>query len=262
MRVLIVADMEGVAGVALPEQVTRGTPEYAEARHLLTAEVNAAVAGALDGGATEVLVKDAHGAGLNLVLADLDPRARCIMGPSLPERFPALNDSYAGLFLLGYHAMAGTAGAVCDHTMSSQSWSRYVLCGREVGEVGIDAALAGARGVPVLLVTGDDKVCREAEALLPGVLTLAVKEGLSRHSAISLAPAAARVRMREAARAALTRTVQPYVPAPPYRVDLTYVLSSFADARPCDGRTSMRLDGRTLRYEGHDLAEVIQRTLR
>lgn len=265
MQIYMAADMEGIAGVAMQEQLSKGTPEYAEARHLLTAEVNAAVAGAFEGGATRVVVKDAHGTGFNLVPSALDPRAEYVIGPSQPDRFPGLDPSFAGLLLVGYHAMAGTCGAVCDHTMSTQSWSRYVLCGREVGEVGIDAAIAGLHGVPVLLVTGDDKVCLEARELLgPGLATCQTKVGLGRHSALSLAPAAAHDRVRKAAAEAvgLAGRVEPYRPAPPYRVDLTYVLSSMADARYCDGVAAVRLDGRTIRYQGQDLYDVIQRTLR
>lgn len=265
MQIYIAADMEGVAGIAMQEQLTKGTAEYAEARHLLTLEVNAAVAGALEGGATRVVVKDAHGTGFNLVPELLDPRAEYVIGPSQPDRFPGLNEDFAGLFLVGYHAMAGTEGAVCDHTMSTQAWSRYVLCGREVGEVGIDAAIAGIHGVPVLLVTGDDKVCREARELLgPGVGTCQTKVGLGRHSAISLAPKAAREKVQAAAREAMGRVgqVEPFRPSPPYRVDLTYALSSMADGRYCDGVHTIRLDGRTVRYQGDDLYDVIQRSLR
>lgn len=109
--------------------------------------------------------------------------------------------------------MAGTEAAVCDHTTSNQTWSGYVLCGRKVGEVGIDAAIAGLKGVPVLLVTGDDMVCREAQKLLgPWLVTCRTKVGLGRHSAVSLALKAARQKVQEAARSAvgLTGRMEPY----------------------------------------------------
>jgi D-amino peptidase len=168
MKIYIAADMEGVGGVMLPEQLKRGTAEYAEARNLLTGEVNAAVDGAFDGGATEVIVKDAHGSGFNIIASELDSRARLVQGSSLPVRFAGLDADTSGLILLAYHAMAGTLAAVCDHTMSSVAWFRYELCGKEVGETAIDAAWAGCFGVPLILVTGDDKVCAEASALIPG----------------------------------------------------------------------------------------------
>jgi D-amino peptidase len=265
MKIYISADMEGVAGIFLKEQLSRGTWEYAEARHWLTAEVSAAVAGCFEGGATEVVVKDAHSIGFNFVLHELDERAEVVAGSSMPERFPGLDDDFAGMILLAYHAMAGTQAAVCDHTMSTANWSRYELCGREVGEVGIDAALAGVDGVPVILVTGDDKVCAEARELLgPDLRTCQVKEGLARHAARTRTPAAACKLIHSAAREAVAsgQFPAPYRPEPPYVVRLTYVLTSDADARRCDGERIKRLDGRTLEFRGDTVEQAILRSLR
>jgi D-amino peptidase len=265
MRIYVIADMEGVAGVFLPEQLERGTAEYAEARRLLTGEVNAAIAGAFEGGATEVIVKDAHGTGFNLVMEDVDARAEIVAGASVPARFAGLDESFAGVILLGYHAMAGTEAAICDHTMSTATWLRYELCGVEVGEVGLDAAEAGLFDVPVILVTGDDKVCREAVEVLGGaVLVCQVKTGLARHGVRTLAPRAARKLVRAAAREAVATREQPppYRPEPPYAARVTYVLTSHADARYCDGVTAIREDGRTIRYESDSLADLLRRSLR
>lgn len=260
MVVYIAADMEGVAGVFLPEQLSRGTWEYAEARHLLTAEVNAAIAGAFDGGATEVIVKDAHGSGFNLVLEDVDARARVVHGASAPARFAGLNEDTAGLILLAYHARAGTEAAVCDHTMSTATWGRLELCGVEVGEVGLDAAEAGRFDVPVIMVSGDDKLCRETTDLLgEDVVVCEVKVGLARHSALTLSPKTARARIREAAQRAVSRRPRPapYRPTPPYVARLTYVLSSHADAQLCDGVRIIREDARTIRFESDDLGDLL-----
>jgi len=265
MKIYIVADMEGVAGVFLPEQLSRGTAEYAEARKLLTGEVNAAIAGAFEGGATEVVVRDAHSSGFNFVMEDIDARAEVVSGASIPVRFSGLDETTAGVILLAYHAKAGTEGAVCDHTMSTVSWMRYELCGVEVGETGLDAAEAGRFGVPVIMVSGDDKLCREATALLGDALvTCQVKRGLARHSARTMAPKAAREAIRKAAREAVSRKVHPapYRPEPPYVARLTYVLSSHADSRYCDGVKTFREDARTVRFESDDLGDLLQRSLR
>lgn len=263
MNVYISADMEGIGGILVPDQLKRGAPLYEEARGLLTAEVNAAVAGTFDGGATRVIVKDAHGSGYNLVMNEVDPRAEILAGQSFPERFAGLDESFAGLILLGYHAMAGTPAAVCAHTMSSVSWERYELCGTEVGEVGIDAALAGTYGVPVVMVSGDDKVCAEARSLLAcDLVTCEVKRGLNRHGALMKSPAAARALVREAASLAVARAPKPaaYAPLPYYEARLTYVEASMAEDR-LRTTDAQRLDDRTLLFRGDDLREVIHRSL-
>lgn len=265
MKVYIAADMEGVAGIFLPEQLSRGTVEYAEARRLLTGEVNAAIAGAFEGGATGVIVKDAHASGFNLVMEDVDERAEVVAGASIPERFAGLDETVGGMILLGYHAMAGTEAAICDHTMSTATISRVELCGVEVGEVGLDAAEAGRFNVPVLMVSGDDKLCREAAGLLgPDLVACPVKTGLARHSVRTKAPKAARALIRAAAREAVSRPTHPwpYRPEPPYTARVTYVLSSHADARCCDGMSAIREDARTVRYETDSLSVLLQRALR
>jgi D-amino peptidase len=263
VNVYIAADMEGIGGILMREQLFRGAPLYEEARRFLTAEVNAAISGAFAGGATRVVVKDAHGTGFNLLLDEVDPRVEIIAGPSFLERFAGLDGSFAGVILLGYHAMAGTPAAVCAHTMSSTSWERYELCGKEIGEVGIDAALAGTYGVPVVLVTGDDKACAESVALLgPDVLTCEVKRGLGLHSAVMKPPVVCQALVRNATPAALAYVtrMEPYAPGPPYEVRLTYQEFPMADARMGRG-DAVRVDGKTLLFRGDSLRDVIHRSL-
>lgn len=261
MKIYIAADMEGVGGIMLPEQLSRGTAEYAEARLLLTGEVNAAVEGAFDGGAAEVIVRDAHGTGFNIVAEQFDTRARLLQGAAVPDRFPEI-DGASAMILLAYHAKAGTQAAVCDHTMSSVACFRYELCGHEVGEVGIDAALVGCSGVPVILVSGDDKVCAEAAGLLPGVTTCETKIGCARHAAIHRAPAECRSLIRAAVTTAVTAS-RPAIfrPDPPFEARVTHVLSSGADGRRYDER-AVRLDARTVAFRGDDLRDVLERSLR
>jgi D-amino peptidase len=269
MKVYLSADMEGLAGVALPNQLTRGSAEYEEARNLLFGEVMAAVAGACEAGAETIVVRDAHGSGLNLPLADLDVRARYVLGSSQAERFPGLDRTFDAAILLGYHAMAGTAGAVRDHTMSSAAFQEVRLGGRPVGEIGLDAAIFGQFGVPVVMVSGDDKACREARELLPHVVTVETKTGWGRHTALTLAPQAARELIRRQVcetlsglRARGGASGAPYHLAPPYEIALRYTSADLADQRACDGARSQRLDALTVVYRGENLLEVFDRAFR
>lgn len=206
MKIYIMADMEGISGIACREQTDRGHFRYAEGRRLLTGDVNAAVRGAIDGGADEVLVADAHGASFNLLPEALDPRARLLVGtPQKGPRLSCLDASVSGMFLIGYHAMAGTLHAVLEHTMNSRAWHSVRVNGKPIGEVGIDAGMAAAAGVPTILVTGDDKVCAEARALLGDVETVCVKQGLGRHHAMCLSPQEAAARIEKAAKRAVER---------------------------------------------------------
>lgn len=228
-------DLEGVAGVAEGRQVASGDDSrYREACRWLTQEVNAAIAGACAAGAREIIVNDGHGGGFNLVLEELDPRARCIIGGPRPEWLPLLDHSVDAVFAIGHHARAGTSAAVRDHTQSSAAWARFTLNGREMGELGQIAALAGAVGVPLTLVTGDDKTCREARQLLGQVETVEVKRGLGRECALTATPARAREMIRAGAERALRGLARsrPYRLRPPFRATVEFTSTLLADARP------------------------------
>ena len=223
MRVLIVSDMEGVAGISRWEQVSAGKSGYEEGRRLYTEEINAAVRGAFAGGATEVVAMDCHGAGgdwsfNSLIPEALDPRVEFVVQNEWTEYTGFRSD--VALFV-GQHAMAGAERGVLSHTVSSTNWHALFFNGVEVGEVGINAALCGTWGCPVALVTGDDVVCAEASALL-GCATLAVKTGLGRYSARHLAPVRARELIEAAAKAAVAERPAVYDPGAPctIRVEL------------------------------------------
>lgn len=178
MKIFVAVDMEGISGIFQSQQVSPDGPLYQEGRRYLTQDVNACVEGCFAGGAKEVVVRDIHGGGSHFRWEDLDPRAEYVRGSTERERLPGIADC-AGLVLLGYHAMAGTREAILEHTMSSRHWQSFLMNGIPTGEVGIDAGIAGDHNVPTILVSGDDKVCREAQELLPGVVTAQVKVGLS-----------------------------------------------------------------------------------
>ena len=178
MKIFVAVDMEGISGIFQSQQVSPDSPHYAAGRRYLTEDVNACVGGCIAGGATEVVVRDIHGGGNHFIYEDLDPRAEYVRGLTDRERLPGIAEC-GGLILLGYHAMAGTPEAILEHTMSSRSWQNFRMNGEPMGEVGIDAGIASDHGVPTIMVSGDDKVCKEAKKLLKGVVVAQVKKGLS-----------------------------------------------------------------------------------
>lgn len=196
MRVLIMTDMEGVAGVLNAEDYLNAAGRlYAAGRQLATQEVNAAVEGALAAGAADVLVVDGHGAGA-MEPALLHPAARLLAGMPKPRAF-GCDPSFDAAFVVGQHAMSNTDGGHLAHT---NSWSvdEWRLNGLAIGELGKEMLLFAANGVPTVLVTGDAACAAEARALVPAVETVAVKEGVRRGSAAGL-PAAENQRFNQAA---------------------------------------------------------------
>ncbi|NUW34654.1 M55 family metallopeptidase [Nonomuraea sp. SMC257] len=196
--VYISIDMEGVAGIATMDQVSRGGHGYARAQRLMTAEANAAIEGAFAAGARSVLVNDSHGAMDNLLHEELDPRARLIFGtPKLDCMAEGISAEHDVALFLGYHAAAGSPG-VLAHTFSSH-FPEVRLNGAIVSEAEVNALQAAAVGVPVGLLTGDDVICGVAGKALPGVRTVAVKIAHGHTAADSLSPVAARRLIKEAA---------------------------------------------------------------
>ena len=201
-KVYVITDMEGVAGINGWHEC-RPAPDGSDAdfersRRLLTDEVAAAVPGAVDGGAGDVLVLDGHRSGDNFIAERLPEGARYVMGRGRPNPLDGLDGTFDGVVLLGYHSMAGTPNGLLAHTMSSGTWKRFSVNGITLGEIGMMALIAGSHGVPVWLVTGGRLACDEATALLgPDVRTLAVKEDVAHESSITMAPAAARRMIRK-----------------------------------------------------------------
>jgi len=231
VRVHVISDMEGVAGIVKWGQVTGGDSAiYQEGRVLYTEEINAAVRGARAAGATDVVVMDCHGAGgdytFNSLVPDLlDPGCEYVVQDEWTEYTAFLEQGCDAALFVGMHAMAGTADGVLSHTVSGQAWQNLRFNGTLVGETGINAALCGHWGVPVLLVTGDRAVCREARELLgDGLTTVEVKEGLGRFSARQQTPARARELIEAGAREALRdlSAVKPYDPGRPCEIEIDF----------------------------------------
>ena len=230
MRVHIISDIEGVAGLVKWGQTGGDSPLFQEARHLYTEEINAAVRGAKAAGAKEIVVMDCHGAGgdytFNSLIADkLDPDCEFVVQSSWTEYTAFLESGCDAALFIGMHAMAGTHDGVMSHTVSGQAWQNLTFNGTLVGETGINAALCGNWDCPVALVTGDRAVCREAVALLgDGLTTVDVKEGLGRFSARMLTPARARGLIEDASKRALKdlKAVQPYDPGRPCEIRIEF----------------------------------------
>jgi D-amino peptidase len=234
VKAYISVDMEGIAGISHPAPTSRTDSEYPAAVALMVGEANAAIDGAFRGGATEVVVNDSHGGMHNLTAIDVDPRARLIQGQKAwsmvagagPERGVGV-----ALFI-GYHARAGDPLGTIAHTYSGRPVATS-LNGRPVGESGINAIALGAWGVPVGLVSGDDRVAGETAAWFPWAERVVVKEGLGRNAAISVHPTAAREAIRAGAERAVRRAIggemQPLVLEPPYTIEVTYQTPSQAD---------------------------------
>jgi D-amino peptidase len=181
MKIYIMTDLEGISGVSSASYISaaRNRPDLiAEARKFMAGDINACVEGCVRGGATEIIVKDCHAGGFNVTREMIDPRADFIDGSTPGIRFADIEGS-DGLILLGYHAKAGTPGAVCEHTMSSIGWQNAWVNGRSIGEIGIDAYIAGEHNVPVIMVSGDDKTCAEGAEWLPWAVMCQVKKGFS-----------------------------------------------------------------------------------
>lgn len=228
MRVLIMSDMEGVSGIVTWSQVNGGAPQYEEGRRLYTEEINAAIRGAKRAGATEIVAVDCHGAGKDwsfnsYVHELLDPDCEYVTHHPWSRYTEMLENGCDAALMVGMHARAGTPDGVLCHTISTVKWHNLWFNDDLVGELGINAALCGHYGVPVLLVTGDTAVCRESSALLgDGLTTVAVKKGLSRYSARNIPPVRARKMIEEGAYQALQNltAVKPYVPAKPTKITI------------------------------------------
>jgi D-amino peptidase len=226
----VISDIEGVAGIVKRAQTSGDQPLYHEGRRLYTEEINAAVRGAKKAGATEVVVMDCHGAGgdyeFNSLLPDLlDADCEFVVQSEWTEYTEFLEQGCDAALFVGMHAMAGTPDGVMSHTVSGQAWHSLKFNGTLVGETGINAALCGQWGCPVLMVTGDRATCREATALLgDGLTTVEVKVGLGRFSARSLPALKAREVIEAGAARALKdlTAVQPYDPGRPCEIEVTF----------------------------------------
>jgi D-amino peptidase len=221
MRVLVSADMEGTTGVTNLVDVEQGKAPYERFRRLLTEDVNAAIAGAFEGGATEVVVNDSHWTMRNVLLEELDPRAELITGFYKPLVMMEGVEKADLVFFTGYHSGAGVE-SILSHTFLDTEIVGVELNGQACSEARMNAAMAGSLGVPVGLVAGDDVICAEAEALFSGVNVAVTKISIDRTTARCHPPAVTAERIREAARRAVAERdrLEPYTVPPPYTFEI------------------------------------------
>ncbi len=195
MNVYIMADLEGISGIYCREQVTPDQRRFDEARRFLTREINICAEACKAAGVEKVIVRDGHGGSYTLLWDQLSPAVdEAVCGITGDQRYMGLEECDA-VILLGYHAMAGTAHALLEHTMSSASVQNYWLNGVRIGEVALDAAILADYKKPVIMVSGDDAVCREAREFLPHVVTAEVKKSAACFGAQLLAPHLAKKRI-------------------------------------------------------------------
>ncbi|MFH1763729.1 MAG: M55 family metallopeptidase [Gemmatimonadota bacterium] len=222
LRVFISVDMEGIAGVVNSEETGGAGADYGYFRRIMSHEANAAVLGAFDAGATEVVVRDSHGSARNILPDLLDSRAHLIRdwsgGPK--GMMEGIDGSFDAVVFIGYHARAGTADAIIDHT-STGNVVDFAINGRSLPEAGYNALMAGHHGVPVVFVAGDKAVCDQVTELFGEVATFATKEGIGAAS-LGLHPEAAQMGIRTGVAEAVRNRSQyrPFTMAPPYTLVL------------------------------------------
>ncbi len=257
MKVYISCDIEGVAGIADFEYAMRKELDYGEGRELMLGEVNAAVEGALEAGATEVVINDSHGSMLNLLPSKVHAKAKLILGRVKPmSMMQGIDASFDAVAFIGYHSMGGTQSGVLAHTYSSQVLEATVN-GKPFGEPELNAAMAGYYNVPVVFLSGDKATTQEIGKHIPKIVTAAVKEGFGRKVAMSVHPEVARGLIKKGMKRAigLRKQIRPFKQKSPYRLVVTMSMSEMADL--CERIPGVvRKDSRTLTFTDPDYREV------
>jgi D-amino peptidase len=269
LKVFISVDMEGVSGVVSGDQTGAGGADYNRFRRLMTEEANAAIDGALAAGATEIVVNDSHGSMKNLLIEELRAPAELISSAIKPMgMMQGIDASFDAVIFIGYHAKAGSPIGVLAHT-GTGTIADLRVNGRSVGEAGMNAYAAGALGVPVVMITGDQEAVAQARELVPNIEGVQVKEAIGTTAARSLRPEEARARIRAAAERALKRRAefQPVRPVTPATFELTFTQTALADVAE-QIPTVKRVSAHTISYQagdylqGYQLLRVLYRYLR
>lgn len=260
-RLYVSADMEGTAAVASWTQVDpSNTTEYPYYRRLMSLEVRAAIDGARDAGAGDVLVNDSHSSMRNVLWDELPADVRMIYGNRKPFSMAQDADgSFDAAFFTGYHAAVGTRDGGLDHTYTSETLYETRVNGKSCSEAMLNAAVLGLAGVPVVLVTGDTETVAQTMREMPWITGVAVKESIGRYATNSVSPERARALIREGARTAIERLAKakPYVFEPPIELQLDFVYTHNADfAELIPGFE--RIGGRTVRFVHDDYRTIFR----
>jgi D-amino peptidase len=259
MKIFILGDLEGAAGVVDFNQQTYSDGKYYEqSKRLATLEVNALAQGIFDGGAKEVWFLDGHGPG-GIDYEPIHPEVQILIGRPLPAPW-GLDESFDALFLYGHHAMENTERGVLCHSWSSRSIANCWLNGELIGEIGFNIALAGAFGVPTAFISGDEAAIAEARRYVPNIASVMTKKGVSRTSAVSLTPTKARELLRLGGREAIWRIgkIKPFTIDPPYEF-----VAEMRDEKAVEAKAKRegveRLDAYKYKVVGETLIEIAQK---
>lgn len=254
--VFVVTDAEGVAGVCRQDQTDANN---AEMRQLLTGEINAAVAGLFDGGATDVFVWDGHDGHQTLSALTIDPRAHLILG-ALPASM-LLDRHYSAVAFLGQHARADTAGGVMAHSYSSLGYQNVRMNGAPAGEIETRTALAGWFDTPVIFLSGDQAAAEQLHKIDPEAETAVVKEGIDNYTCVTLSAEAARHLIRQHAALAMAKLgrIRPYRVSGPVTIEIEYTSRSALKPEAALKPGAEVIDARTIRFHGKDFFEAWQR---
>jgi D-amino peptidase len=259
-KIFISVDMEGITGVVQPAQLGPTGFEYSRAREWMTAETVAAIEGARAGGATSFVIADSHGNAQSLLIDKLPDDVRVVRGFPRPlSMMQGIDETFAGVIFIGYHASEMTTDAVRGHTFSSAKLLGVSLNGVEVSEGMFNAAIAGHFGVPVLFVSGDRKAVEQMQTAVPGIGTAIVKEPLGYHAAITVTPARGQSMIREGVRATLVKriAVPPYKVQTPITLDVGFKLTIDAErAAFVPGLT--RTGAHTVRGSFPDMLQIVR----
>lgn len=265
MKVYISADIEGITGLVSWSQCGTQSSQHYDydfARRMMTHDVNAAIRGARAAGAREVVVKDSHNNSKNLLIDQLEPGTQVISGhgAGVHGMMEGIDDSFDCALLVGYHAMAGTAGGVMEHTYTG-GIHRMTINDMPAGEIAMSCGVAGGFGVPVVMISSDDAGCAEAAKLLPGICVAEVKAGLGRYMARLLHPSDTGPLIEEAARQGVAkRLTAAWRPAKPcvFRIEFNRTEEADFAAKQTDAN---RLDAYTIEVRGDDYATAHRRAL-
>ena len=232
MKLFISTDFEGVAGIVDWDQIMVGSHDYEMGRRLLLGELNAAIDGAMEAGATEIVVNDSHSSMRNLPPDLIHGRARLLTGKHKPlYMMEGLDDTFDAIFFLGYHGSIGASQAILSHSYNPRAIWEARINGEVVGETALNALVAAHYAVPIALVTGDQVTAEEAQRLTPPPHCVEVKRSISRYAAESLHPEVACERIFEGARLALTEARPPSAPTftGDTHVELTFLTADMAE---------------------------------
>jgi len=247
--VFISIDMEGISGVVDWTQVGGDQKEYEYYRKMMAGDLNAAVEGALEEGADEIVVSDAHGGMRNLYPEDVHEAAYLIRGSPKPgSMMEGIGDHFDAAMYVGYHSMMGTERGVLAHTISGRAVDSIHINGRETGEFGLNAALAGWHGVPSVFLSGDAAATAEAQSFVPGIKTATIKWAVGRYSAKIMHPEKSRALIKKTAAEALNNVgqVEPFRVDEPVEFRIRYVTPTMADVAVLLPYVE-RIDGRTVK---------------